>query len=101
MLPSAQLDHARRRELEAFVADNRANVGRFMGRVIREVPQVANHFGKVFGKKRPAATDYAALAAEGEKVTAYESEWLDAMIAADGEVDALETRLIARLADEG
>lgn len=101
VLPSAQLDHARRRELEAFVADNRANVGRFMGRVIREVPQVANHFGKVFGKKKPAATDYAALAAEGEKVTAYESEWLDAMIAADGEVDALETRLIARLAEEG
>lgn len=101
VLPSAQLDHARRRELEAFVADNRANVGRFMGRVMREVPQVANHFGKVFGKKKPAATDYAALAAEGEKVTAYESEWLDAMIAADGEVDALETRLIARLAEEG
>ena len=101
VLPSAQLDHARRRELEAFVADNRANVGRFMGRVIREVPQVANHFGKVFGKKQPAATDYAALAAEGEKVTVYESEWLDAMIAADGEVDALETRLIARLAEEG
>lgn len=101
VLPSAQLDHARRRELEAFVADNRANVGRFMGRVIREVPQVANDFGKVFGKKKPAATDYAALAAEGEKVTAYESEWLDGMIAADGEVDALETRLIARLAEEG
>ncbi|ANK12432.1 hypothetical protein [Erythrobacter neustonensis] len=101
VLPSAQLDHARRRELEAFVADNRANVGRFMGRVMREVPQVANHFGKVFGKKKPAATDYAALAAEGEKVTAYESEWLDAMIAADGEVDALETRLIARIAEEG
>lgn len=101
VLPSAQLDHARRRELEAFIADNRANVGRFMGRVMREVPQVANHFGKVFGKKKPAATDYAALAAEGEKVTAYESEWLDAMIAADGEVDALETRLIARIAEEG
>lgn len=101
VLPGAQLDHARRREVEAFVADNQANVGRFIGRVVREVPQVANHFGKVFGKKQPAGRDYAALAAEGEKITAYETEWLDSMIAADGEVDALESRLIARLAEEG
>ena len=101
ILPNAQLARERTLELEAFVADNQANVGRFMGRVIRELPNVGNHFGKVFGKKKPAGTDYATLAAEGEKVTAYEKEWLDAMIAADGEVDALETRLIARLADEG
>lgn len=97
-LPSAQLSHERKLELEAFVADNRVNLGRFMGRVVREVPNVGNHFGKVFGRKKPAGTDYDALAAEGEKVTAYESEWLDKMIEADGEVDELESRLIARLA---
>lgn len=101
VLPHAQLSHERKRALEAFVADNHANVGRFMGRLIREVPQVANHFGKVFGKRQPAGTDYAALAGEGEKVTANESQWLNSMIAADGEVDALETRLIARLAAAG
>lgn len=99
-LQNAQLSHERRRELEAFVADNQANVGRFMGRVVREVPQVANHFGKVFGKKTAARTDFEALAAEGEKVTDYESEWLERMIDADGEVDELESRLIARLAAE-
>ncbi|MCX9147550.1 hypothetical protein [Erythrobacter sp. WG] len=95
---NAQLSHERRRELEAFMADNRANVGRFMGRVLREAPKVANHFGKVFGKKQPAGPDYEALAAEGETVTDYESAWLEGMIDADGEVDELESRLIARLA---
>lgn len=100
MLPHAQLSHERRRELEAFVADNEANVGRFMGRALREVPKVANHFGKVFGKKKPAGPDYDALAAEGEKITDFESEWLEGMIDANGEVDELDRKLLARLAEE-
>lgn len=101
VMPSAQLSRERKLELEAFVADNQANVGRFMGRVVREAPKVANHFGRVFGKKQDSGTDYAALAAAGEAVTDYESEWLEKMIDADGEVDELESRLIARLAAEG
>lgn len=100
-LQNAQLSHDRKRELEAFVADNKATVGRFMGRVVREVPRVGNHFGKVFGKKAATGPDYEALASAGEVVTDYESEWLEAMIAADGEVDELESRLIARIAAEG
>jgi hypothetical protein len=99
-LQNAQLSHDRRLELEAFVADNQANVGRFMGRVAREAPQVMNHFGKVFGKKKPAGSHYEALASAGEVVTDYESEWLDKMVDADGEVDDLESRLIARLASD-
>lgn len=98
-LQNAQVSHARKLELEAFVSDNKANVGRFMGRVAKEAPQVMNHFGKVFGKKKPG-TDYTALAAAGEEITDYENEWLEAMIDADGEVDELESRLIARLAAE-
>ena len=100
-LKNAQLSHDRKRELEAFVADNKATVGRFMGRVVREVPRVGNHFGKVFGKKAATGPHYEALASAGEVVTDYESEWLEAMIAADGEVDELESRLIARIAAEG
>lgn len=100
VLPHAQLSHERKRELEAFVTDNQANVGRFMGRVLREAPKVANHFGKVFGRKKPADSRFETLAAEGDKITAYESEWLDAMVQADGEVDELESRLIARLAQD-
>ncbi|WP_296721882.1 hypothetical protein [Erythrobacter sp.] len=97
-LQNAQVSHERKLELEAFVADNSASVGRFMGRVAREAPQVANHFGKVFGKRKDAGPDYAALASAGEVVTDHESEWLEEMINADGEVDELESRLIARLA---
>ncbi len=100
VLPNAQISHERKRELEAFVADSSVNVGRFMGRVAREAPQVMNHFGRVFGKKQAAGTDFEALAAAGEVVTDYESEWLEKMVAADGEVDDLESRLIARLAAE-
>ena len=99
-LQNAQVSHERKQELEAFVADNSASVGRFMGRVAREAPQVANHFGKVFGKKQDIGPDYTALAVQGEVVTDYESEWLEKMIDADGEVDELESRLIARLAAE-
>jgi len=98
-LENAQVSHERKRELEAFIADNRANVGRFMGRVAREAPQVMNHFGKVFGKKQ-GGPDYGALADAGAVVTDYENEWLEKMIDADGEVDELESRLIARLAAE-
>lgn len=99
VLDHAQVSHERKRELEAFVADNSASVGRFMGRVAKEAPHVANHFGKVFGKKKPG-TDYAALAAAGEEITDYENDWLEKMIDADGKVDELESRLIARLAAE-
>lgn len=100
ILPHAQLSHERKLELEAFVAENRASVGRFMGRVAREAPHVMNHFGKVFGKKRAEGPDYTAIAEAGEEITTSESEWLDRMINADGEVDELESRLIARLAEE-
>lgn len=99
VLPHAQLSHERKRELEAFVADNKPQLGGFLGRMVREVPDVGNHFGKVFGKKQPTGPDYGALAAEGEKITEYENEWLDRMVHANGEVDELESRLIARLAE--
>lgn len=100
-LQNAQLDHRRAHELQAFIADNRANVGRFFGQMAREVPQVRNHFGKVFGKKQNTSSGYEALATAGEVVTDYESEWLDAMINADGKVDDLERRLLARIIEEG
>lgn len=100
VLPSAQLSHERRRELEAFIADSSVHIGPFMGRMARDLPQVANHLGKVFGKRRDTGPDFGAIAAEGALVTDFESEWLDQMIGADGEVDELESRLIARIAAE-
>ena len=100
-LQNAQLDHSRAKEFEAFVADNKANVGRFIGKVIKEVPQARNHFGKVFGKKKDAAPSFEEQAAAGEEITDYEQKWLDDMIESDGEVDDLERRLLARLIEEG
>ncbi|MDP5103934.1 MAG: hypothetical protein NWP98_08415 [Erythrobacter sp.] len=101
VLPNAQLSRERTLELETFFADNSASVGRFMGRMARDGRQQFNHFGKVFGKKGVTGPDYGALASAGEVVTEHENQWLEKMINADGEVDALESRLIARLAAEG
>ncbi len=97
---NAQLDHDRARELQAFVADNEANVGRVMRRMVRDMPQAANHFGKVFGK-RDAGPTIAEQAAAGAVVTDNEREWLDRMIDADGEVDDLERRLLSRITEAG
>ncbi|MHA7820678.1 MAG: hypothetical protein ACX930_13605 [Erythrobacter sp.] len=99
-LQNAQLEHGRAKELHAFVTDNKANVGRFLGQMAKQAPNVRNHFGKVFGKKdSPASFTEQAIA--GEEVTDYEQEWLDSMIESDGEVDELERRLIARIIEEG
>ena len=98
VLPNAQITRERALELKAFVEDAKPDIRRFVGRVAAEVPQARNHFGKVFGKRKQAGPDYGALAAAGEAVTDYEQEWLERMIDADGEVDELESRLVARLA---
>lgn len=99
-LQNAQVSHERMKELESFIADNKASVGRFMGAMVREMPQVRNHFGKVFGQKS-SGPDYTALEAAGAEVTDYEANWLEEMINADGEVDDLERALLARITEEG
>ncbi|MEO1731052.1 MAG: hypothetical protein AAFR64_09955 [Pseudomonadota bacterium] len=98
-LQNAQLSHDRKLELEAFIADNRANVGRFFGQMVKSAPQVANSMGVVFGKKK-AGPNYAELEASGDVVTDDEEKWLNTMIEADGDIDDLERRLIARIAAE-
>ena len=100
VLANAQLSHERMKELESFVADNRPNVGRFMGAMARELPEVHNQFGKVFGRK-PEAASFTELEAEGNLVTENEKRWLDTMIEADGEVDELERALLDRIKAEG
>lgn len=100
MHSNAQIGHDRAVELEKFVADNTVNVGGFMARAVRETPQVANHFGKVFGK-RTQSPGFTEKAIAGEVVTDFEQEWLEKMVNSDGEVDELERRLIAKIIDEG
>lgn len=96
-LANAQISHERRKELEAFVADGSANVGRFFRRMATEAPNVRNNFGVVFGKKStgPSIAD---RAAEGDEVTSNERKWLDGQIENDGQVDALERALLDRIA---
>ncbi|RZV34389.1 MAG: hypothetical protein EX262_04575 [Sphingomonadaceae bacterium] len=96
---NAQLSHQRAKQLENFIADSSVNVGRFFGRMAKEAPAVANHFCKVFGHKRPG-TDYTVRAIAGEKVTEFEANWLNSMVEADGELDALEKALIERVEAE-
>ena len=96
-LSRAQISHERMKELEAFIADNQVRVGRVIGGMLRELPNVANHFGQVFGRK-PDAVDYARAAAAGEVVNDDERKWLGGMIDSDGRVDDLERRLLDRLA---
>ena len=100
-LQNAQLEHGRAKELQAFVADNKPNVGRFMGHVVKQAPHVANHFGKVFGKKQDRGPSFDEQATAGEAITDYEQEWLDSMIENDGEIDDLERRLLARIIEDG
>lgn len=95
-LSDAQLSHERVKELESFIADNQVRVGRFFGAMAREVPQVRNHFGKVFGKNADHK-NYAEMQAAGNLVEDFEQEWLEQMIDADGEVDDLERALLARI----
>ncbi|MCR2832334.1 hypothetical protein [Parerythrobacter lacustris] len=99
-LENAQLSHKRMKELEAFIADDNHGVGRFMGRMFAEAPDVRNHFGKVFGQ-RDADWGVTEREAEGNLVTGNEAAWLDRMIHADGETDVLERALIERIRAEG
>lgn len=99
-LQNAQISHERMKELESFVADNRARVGRFMGAMAREVPQARNHFGKVFGKNAEGQS-YTEAAAAGNLVEDFEQDWLEKMIDADGEVDDLERKLLSRIVAVG
>lgn len=99
-LSNAQLGHDRAVELQAFIADSKPNVGRFMANVAREAPNAANHFGKVFGKKQ-AGQSFDEQAAAGEIITDFEQQWLDKMVDRDGEIDELERRLIARIVEDG
>ncbi len=93
---SAHLSRERMLELEGFIADNRADMGRFMGAMAKAAP---NAFGIVFGKKEegPSREDRVAEAAE---FTSYEQDWLDQQINANGQVDSYDEALLEFLAEE-
>ena len=93
---SAQLSREKMLELESFVADNKPRVGQFMGRMVTSAP---NAFGRVFGRKQ-AAPDRAEQVADAAVLTAYENDWLDEMVRANGKVDEYDRALIEFIAEE-
>jgi len=94
---SAHVDRARMLELEAFVADNSASVGRFLGEMAKAAP---NALGQVFGKKGHALPSREQQVAEAAEFTALEQDWLDGLIQANGEVDAYDQALLEFIAEE-
>ncbi|HTN14950.1 MAG TPA: hypothetical protein VL094_09105 [Sphingomonadaceae bacterium] len=93
---NAQLDHARARELEAFIADNRASTGRFFGRMVRSMP---NAFGAVFGRKE-AEPGHDEQVAAARRIDQGEQGWLDAQIDANGQLDELDRALLDFIEEE-
>ncbi|BBC71502.1 conserved hypothetical protein [Altererythrobacter sp. B11] len=93
---SAPLEAERMLELQRFVDDNSASVGRFLGGMARTSP---NALRVVFGRKRPSPSP-AERAAEAATITGPEQDWLAAHIDANGEVDEYDRALLHFIAEE-
>ena len=94
---NAQISRERMLELEGFVADNQASVGRFIGQMARSAP---NAFGQVFGRRKVPAPSRHDQVMEEARVTPVEQVWLDAMIAANETVDEYDRALLEFVAEE-
>lgn len=94
---AAHVSRERMLQLEAFVADNKPQLGRFMGQMAREVPNV---FGVVFGQRKDAGPSREEQVAAAEAIVPFEQEWLDAQIAANGEVDEYDRALLDFIAQK-
>lgn len=94
---AAHVSRDRMLQLEAFVADNKPQLGRFMGQMAREVPNV---FGVVFGKRKEAGATREEQVAAAEAIVPYEQEWLDVQIAANGQVDDYDRALLDFIAQK-
>lgn len=87
---NAQISQARALELEGFVADNRASIGGFMGRMASTSPTT---FARVFGKVSPSASR-ADLVADAQEITGDERMWLEGRIAQSGQIDEYDQALL-------
>ncbi len=87
---NAQIDRVRAMELEAFVADNRASIGGFMGRMATTSPRA---FAEMFGKQSPSAS-VADRVAAAQEVTGDERLWLEGQMAKNGQVDEYDQALL-------
>lgn len=96
-LPSAEQEEAH----ERFLSARNPGIGGFLGQMVRISPNglVSGLRNGVFGR-RPPERDFVAEERADYVVTPDEQHWLDAQIAADGQVDPLEQALIAFLRED-
>ncbi len=102
-LDNAQLSHDRKLELIKFVEAESKGHGAFLGAMAKSNAGIGERIGWAIehlkGTDGPQ-NDYDADFAAGDAVTDQEQSWVDAQIDGDGQIDDLERRLIARLAEE-
>lgn len=87
---NAELERVRAMELETFVADNRASIGSFMGRMASTSPRT---FAAVFGKRSPAAGTADGVA-RAQDLTSDERLWLEGQMARNGQIDEYDQALL-------
>ncbi len=102
-LDNAQLSHERKLELVKFVETESRGHAAFVKAMAtsktglgERVEWAVEHMRGTDGPQNDYAGDFAA----GDAVTDSEQSWVDAQIDGDGQVDELERRLLARLAEE-
>ncbi|MDJ0641544.1 MAG: hypothetical protein QNJ15_01895 [Erythrobacter sp.] len=102
-LDNAQLSHERKLELVKFVETESRGHAAFIGAMAKSRAGIGERVGWAIehlqGTDGPQ-NDYSGDFAAGDAVTGDEQSWVDGQIDGDGQVDALEHRLIARLAEE-
>jgi hypothetical protein len=91
------LSHERAAELEEFMSRPSGGLGSFFARMARF--DLETGFTGVFGRK--PARNRETEAAAARQVTGEESDWLQARIESDGELDEYELALMDFLAEEG
>lgn len=89
------LSRERAAELESFMASEAKGIGNFFARMAKS--DVDSAFGKAFSHKRPHH-DLDAEAAGAAEVTTEEDTWLQGMIDANDQVDAMDKALLRFIA---
>lgn len=93
------LSHERAAELERFMNSDGAGIGSFLGRMARSAPDLGSAFGSLLDLTG-GASSHADAAEAAAAFAPAEQDWLQAKLAADGQLDDLEKALIAFIDEE-
>lgn len=93
------LSNARAAELEAFMGNEGAGIGGFLGKMLTSKPDFGGAFGSLLDLGSHAA-EADAEAEEAGQLSPGESAWLTDLLEADEELDPLEKALLAWITEE-